>query len=297
MMTSCASVLNSSSQTITLRSKKDAQFIYLGDTLTSTGSKTKITVARSAQPIQLQAIIDSVPEEIEIKPVNSTAYYSNIFFNYGIGMLYDMNKPKRYSYPSPVWVDYNSKEARFTEKGSVLLHLGMPYVNFFRFSPEGEPRKDKSGFLGLSLGLDYNYAENSFISVKAESALDFPIPFPAPYDIFGEYETLMSYGFSMSNNHRFHRFSFGYGLSAHRNAWALRNTDRIENGQRVSSLTKYRSMLGFTFDGYVRVAGPFYCGLSYKPYLLDISNKAATGYEHVISFELVWKLRVWNVYN
>ena len=66
----------------------------------------------------------------------------------------------------------------------------------FRLIPENEGTKSNTGFWGLTVGLDYFYSKNQFISSGISGVSDFFVPFPTAVDISGEFEHLISIDFA-----------------------------------------------------------------------------------------------------
>lgn len=182
---SCATVFNKNTTSIQFHSSVPTQVIFKSDTLKiQENEPEEVIVERSKAPLNFVGKIDTIGDEINIGAKNSPAYYWNIL-NYGVGMWVERNEPKRYTYPSNIYLDTLDGELTYRFKspekiGKLYMHLSMPYLNHFNFAPTGEPdRKINTGFLGLSGGLDYYHSKNQFLSLTGNVAIDFPIPFIA----------------------------------------------------------------------------------------------------------------------
>ncbi len=299
LLSSCASVFNSQTTKVTLHTVSPSRIVFNNDTIPTSDNQVKIKVYRKQQPLVITTITDTLTKEYQIASKNSTAYYSNIFFNYGLGMLVDMDNPKRFTYPSHVFLNPKDSIVPFikkdysAQKGSVFLHFGIPYINNLIFQPEGEGTKSSGGFLGITLGLDYYHSEKQYLNFSTGVATDFPVFIPVAYDYEGYYEFQSSANISFSNNHILNRFSVGYGLAYARNMWDLREGS-LGPGTSPSDRTpvfKANNTLGLVFPAYYRLGNRFHLGINYKPSLFDLDS-GGLQYEHVISLELVWKLRV-----
>src|ERR1700730_6522555 len=100
---SCATILNRPIQKISVSSDKSAEAISidkaaLADSiLPEKDSSRKYYVKRSRDLLKVNLQIDSLKKSIYLKPKNSFAFWLN-FSTYGIGMLIDLNSPKRFAY-------------------------------------------------------------------------------------------------------------------------------------------------------------------------------------------------------
>ena len=163
------------------------------------------------------------------------------------------------------------------------------YNNFFS-NPENEKSKTKNGFLGYSIGLDYFYANNKYISFTAATPWDFPMPFLAPLHYYGEQQFLGSNYFGLTNNNIISRFSIGYGLSYAKNSWDLVNFDDYVIATGTTS--KEHDAYGLILNSYYQFGNSFFVGIIYRPTLLTPQLKNKLTYEHLISLDLSWKLRI-----
>ena len=226
-------------------------------------------------------------------------YWVNIPYSYGIGMLVDMNNPKRYSYPKRIYINSTDSRSNYyhysqsDNKGEVHLHLSLPYINSFSLKPKNETRKVNTGFWGLSIGLDYFHSNNQFINIGTSGVLDFFLPFPAAVDMSGENELMSSWYISLSNNHRLGRFSVGYGLSYGRNTWDLSYSDWGDPPPPTRNpITRSHSAFGLIFPNYFQFGEHFNIGIVYRPtfYRPNLTDKFS--YEHLISVDFAWKIRL-----
>ena len=178
-------------------------------------------------------------------------------------------------------------------KGELNLHLSLPYVNSFYMKPQNEAYKVNTGIGGLSIGLDYYHSNHQFINLEISSVVDAP---PLPFCFVGEHESMNSGYMSLSNNHKLGRFTVGYGLSYGRNTWKL--SYYIINGlpppppPTRDPITKSHSAFGFIFPTYFQWREHFNIGIIYRPtfYRPTITNKFS--YEHLISVDFAWKIRI-----
>jgi hypothetical protein len=250
---------------------------------------------------------DSTTKTIDVKSKNSFWYWVNIPYTAGIGMLIDKENPQRFSYPQRIYInsaDTINKYYSYSQsdkKGELHLHFSLPHINSFNLIPQNIERKVNTGFWGISVGLDYYHKNNQFINLSASGVMDFFVPVPAAVDIWGEYESMNSLFVSISNNHKFGRFSLGYGLSFAKNTWSFsdRGGDYAydEQGEIIPPLTKdpvtkRHYSLGFIFPAYFQLTEHFYIGVIYRPTFFRPNIPDKFAYEHLISIDFAWKIRI-----
>jgi len=297
-MTSCATIMNQPHKNVEVHTTEPSRIVYRHDTIKTVNNKANLWLERKKETPSIVTMTDSIAKSIEIKPRNSFMYWANIYFNWGVGMLVDMNNPKRYTYPSRIYInsaDTISKYFRYNpdNKGELHLHLSLPHFNFFCLVPESEGVSINTSFWGLTIGLDYYHSQNQFINLGASYAFGFVFPIPASVRLIGEIESGSSRYISLSNNHRIRRFAIGYGLSYGRNTWDYRYFEPEDHFLGASeSVTKSHDVFGFIFPTYFQIGERFNMGVVYRPtfYRPILTKKFA--YEHLISIDFAWKIRL-----
>jgi hypothetical protein len=302
LLTSCATLTNQAWTVSTIYTTEPTKIVFQNDTIKTKRNKVKLILERQNAPIEIIAITDSLKKKVTIKAINSIEYWANIAYFYGIGMLIDNRNPKRYTYPPKIYLNstdtinkyYNYYE-RWNNKGQLLLHLSLPHINSFLLTPENEGTKSNTGFWGISLGLDYFHSKNQYVNLSLSGVSDFFAPVPAAVDIWGEYELMSSAYLSLSNNHKIKRFSLGYGLSYVENTWDLRDYGGDETVPTREPVKKTNYALGLIFSSYFQATPNFYLGVIYRPTLLRPDIKPTFKYEHLISIDFAWKIRLFNI--
>jgi hypothetical protein len=298
---SCASMFNSKQTRLRIASNKPFGLVLNQDTIHSFSTEQKIFVFRNKAPLTLTVFTDRLQKTVHVKSKNSLAYWLNLYPNVHLwtGFLIDKNKRKRYTYPKYIYIDAgNTTPSYYTynpqsRKGNFDLHISLPHINSFLLKPENETTKINTGFWGLNVGVDYYHAKNQFIHMGVAGVSDFFVPFLAAVDIFGEYELLSSRYLSLSNNHRIRRFSVGYGLSYTKNTWDLRYYDRLdEPPPSRAPIRKSHHSFGFIFPGYLQLGKRFHLGLVYRPTFFSPDQSEKFKYEHLISVDFGWKIRL-----
>jgi hypothetical protein len=299
--TSCATWTNKPATTICIRTTQPAKILFHADTFKTKKNELELTLSRSKETIEMMIFTDSLTKTVSIKSRNSFEYYANIICNYGIGLLVDKNNPKRYDYPSPIYIDvqdtvnqYFSYDKMYhAKKGNLYWNFSFPHVNSFSFKPQGESIKLNTGFMGFSTGFDYFYAQNRYLNLTASTVMDFFIPFPAPVDFNGEWEFMGSSYLSLSNNYKIKQFSIGYGLSYAKNRWTHKNFQWLDSipPLREDAFTSHNS-LGFVLNAYYQLGKRFNLGFIYRPTFIRFGATPTFQYEHLMSFDLAWKIRL-----
>lgn len=299
LLTSCASIMNQPYKNITVYTTEQSNIIHNDDTVKTENNQADLIVERKKEPIEITAVSNSNTKTVEVKSKNSSMYWYNIVSNYGLGMLIDKNNPKRYSYPGKIYINSADtlpkyyKYGQVNNKGELYLHVSLPHINSFRLAPENESVKINTGFWGITLGLDYYHAKNQFLNLNITGVMDFPIPVVGAIDLSGELELMSSKYLSFSNNHKYKRFSVGYGLSFAKNTWDFRYYDRFGPPPPTREpVMKSNYSLGLVFPVYCQLGERFHIGTIYRPsfYRPNATNKFA--YEHLISIDFAWKIRL-----
>lgn len=179
------------------------------------------------------------------------------------------------------------------DKGEIYLYASLPYINSFNFRPVNEGGKTNTGFGGIALGLDYAYAKNRLISIGLTGVIDFLLPFPAVIDFFGEHESIRSGYISLVNNYKIKRYSIGYGLSYAKNTWLLKYYDRFDAPPPTREpVKKSHHAFGLVFPVYIQLGKQVHGGVVYRPTFFTPGLKNKFNYEHLISIDFMWKIRV-----
>ena len=297
LSTSCATLMNRSDTSIVVYTTEPSLISIESKTFKTYENKTVIPVERKNEALKIIASTDSLRKEFSVEPRNSAWYWLNIPFNYGIGMIVDGKKPKRYAYPKRIFVDSKDstgtyeKFGRGNRKGEWQLHVSLPHVNSFLFVPEHEGVKTKTGFMGLSAGLDHYHTQNQYLSVGIWGVMDLLVPVPAPIDYSGEHAFMRSGFITLSNNHRLGRFSVGYGLAYVKNTWDFVYFDRFDPPPPTRKAVKRsHNALGFFLPAYFQTGENFHIGVLYRPTFFRSTLDDKFVYEHLISVDLAWKI-------
>jgi len=292
---SCASILNSRNKEIDIITTSNARVIFKKDTLSNTDCTTRLFVERSQYPLLIKVFNDSISKNIEIRSTNSFAYWLNVYPWFLPGFFIDKKNPKRYGYPDKIYINPRDILQKYfhydprSNKGKWLLQISVPYFNNFLLRPDKEKKyKINSGFFGASLGLDHYYSSKQFINITAGAATDLLLPVPVGVDYFGDHEIMSSSYLGISNNHKIKNIIVGYGLHFSRNNWSVMHADPQSN----PTISKTSNAAGFIIQSYYAVKKNFHIGLIYRPTIYQFSNSSRFIYEHLISIDLAWKIKL-----
>jgi hypothetical protein len=298
LLSSCATLLNGRKATIDVHTTRPST-ITVGVFEYNVQKKVTIAVPRSKEPLVIKVVADSLEKEVSVKAKTSFAVYANLLFNYGLGLLVDLKNPKRYTYPRHVYLDILDTTTQYLafpqkyKKGDLYLQLSVPYTNIFQLRPQGEPATNNLSFFGISAGVDYYYQKKQFINITGTLISSVPIPFPAPFDFSGEYDRVHSSYLSVSNNHHIHRFTVGYGLSYSYDTWRHGYSSRFNALPPVREpVKKSHPSAGLLTSVYYHTGPRFKVGVVYRPSLYSFGDVDAFQYQHLISIDLGWKLKL-----
>lgn len=177
-------------------------------------------------------------------------------------------------------------------KNDVRLDLKLPHINYLSVNPNGEFKDDRIGFNGYGIGVEYSYKDKKIIETSLSFVLTFELPFPAPID--REYnKAISSYYLSLTDNFVLKRFTFGYGLNYSSNDWAEWYRDFNTIGLPTTDRKFYSNKtFGLTLNSYYRMGKSFNLGIIYRPTLLKVNEDVEFVLEHLISFELNWRIKL-----
>ena len=294
LLSSCATVLNSPVQKISISTDKNIQVLsvdratLIDSTFIGIDGSSTYYIPRGKQPLKVVLQIDSTKKMILLHPGSSFAYWYNIMVNYGIGMLIDKNNPKRYAYPVRNYLklrDTTIKRSRFApiEKGTFNLSLSPTFATIFCIQAK-DKKYNSAGAFGLEAGVEYFYRNNTYLSLNLGTATD----------RFGEYfgpgyvETATTLFTSLRNNNIVGSFDLGYGINVSRQRWTIHTLgDTIKINESIKSIG-----LGLSLSAQYRVGSYFRLGVLYQPDILNTSFKPSLNYQHYISLNLIWKFPV-----
>jgi len=307
-LTSCATVFNSKEYPLKISSNNAKAQAKVYDSIYNLPAN--VTVKRSKDDLKVVLITDSVTKKFTIKPrLNRQFVWGNLA--YGpvalAGYFTDVTNPKRFYYGNEVLLnDFNAdniikaggginaylKKKYPTAKGQFNILISIPYVNGFYLQPHNEGVKKLGGFFGASIGAEYYYKDTKYVKFTVGSTIDFLAPVPAPVDYDGVNQFAIAYNFTVTDNYKLNRFTLGYGLNYSIYDWRLDNDDYKTQGILPAPLNKINRGLGLLTSGYFQFSKAFFMGVVYNPTFITVSPVTQFSYQHVISLDLLWKIKL-----
>jgi hypothetical protein len=297
-LSSCATILNSRKERVDIIPTVPARAVVGLDTIEMVKNRIRLNVPRSEQALRVKLLAGKFANEYQIESKNSFAYWFNLYANYGIGMLIDQDNPKRYSYPSRIYLNPLNPNAQYrrwqpsTRNQEIAFRIFVPYLNIFQVRPDFEPDiKTSGGFWGLGVGLDFYHQPDQFISLSMAAQTNFFVPVPAAVDVVEEYEFIRSEEVTFTNNHWLGRFTMGYGISFSNNTWEFRSAafgSQFPPSRRPSE--RSTATIGLAFPIHYYTGDHFYFRMVYRPSFWRFSRIRPFGYEHLVSLGFGWDI-------
>lgn len=320
LLTSCATIFSKKTYKIDIKSANNSK-VKVYDSIYDLPARIEVERSKKDLPIFLIRQ-DSIQKVYVLKSTLREGFlYGNLSFYLfaPAGYLVDLTNQKRFYYGNSIYLNsdgtitkgksplskayfdvkgnltnYFSKEYP-TRKDQIFLTLSIPWINNFNFQLNGLGNKSSLGFLGVSAGLEYYHSDRRYISLNASAVYDFIAPVPAPVSQDGEYESFSALSLSLSENYKIKRFTFGYGFNFSKNSWKFSNTDydsTIPNSKEPVLKSNYG--IGLIGNTYFQFSKGFFVGLNYKPTFYTFKPDSKFLYEHIISLDLLWKIRLKN---
>jgi hypothetical protein len=167
-------------------------------------------------------------------------------------------------------------------------------VNYLLVNPDQDFRDSEVGFNGYGIGVEYHYKERKFIGLSSSYVMTFEYPVPIPAD--AEYNKILSsFSIDLTDNFHVNRFTFGYGLCYSAISWKewIRDFDQV-GLPTTSSKTFTNRNLGFTLRSDYKLGKTIHIGLIYQPSIVNLNIEPKFIYEHVISVEVNWRIKLFN---
>lgn len=262
---------------------------------------------------------DSLQKYYRIVPrMRPSTYLGNAVWllGYPIAFYVDTKNDRGYFYGNHLYLDKDSLQAEVpgifegfsknsgsisgsyqdAQKDGSNITWSIPYGNFFYFNPKMNKPVSSAGFYGLSVGVEYFYQNNRYIKASGSAIINFPMFIPVPVDSDGVTESFYSIGGSLTDNFVLNRFTIGYGLTVAKNKWIYDNDGNDPDVPLIPGNTKRMELAslsaGLQVNGYFRMGRQFHIGVIYNPYLYDFAPTGRLNYQHTISIDLLWKLRI-----
>ena len=304
-LTSCATILAGKEYNVKLYSNIPDAKAKVNDSIYNLPAT--VTILRSKKELPVTLITNSATTNILLRPrVNPWFIYGNLPLGI-LGYPIDLTNNKRFYYGREILLDNinnnkDSLQAREkidyfkrdfpTHKGQINVTASIPYANGFNLQPHNEPAKSYFGFFGFSIGAEYFYKDKRFLKFNTGSSIDFMVPFPAPVDRDGPYETANATNLTLTNNHKLGRFTFGYGLNYAIYAWRIVNPDHTFPVYGPASRKRNSHALGISLSAYHQFSNTVFLGVVYNPTFMNKFPLTEFKYQHAISLDLLFKFTI-----
>src|SRR6187551_3806318 len=87
LLTSCARFYNDWNTKVNIITDRPAKLLVNKDTVRMVDNEARLKLPRGNDPVSIVTISDSITRSLTLHPKNSVAWWSNILFNYGIGLF------------------------------------------------------------------------------------------------------------------------------------------------------------------------------------------------------------------
>lgn len=299
---SCATILNRPVQKISVsidRSIKEISIekATLADSASLCNDSVKeYFVKRSRASLKANLQIDSSKKTFYLKPKISFPFWLN-YFNYGIGMIVDLNSQKCFAYSNSYHFtarDTSNKRYRFIPerkrrkiapflKGAINFSLSLSPITLFNINTIDGQYKS-AGIYGIESGIDYFYKYNRNLSINVGAGTDvLPVDYIGPGYIYRG-STIFT---NVRDNIALKNFSLGYGISLSRFNWEAYSNSTSKIEQSVSNIS-----FGLSLSVQYRITKYLCIGILYQPNLLNTSFKPALAYQHYATLNVGWKFPI-----
>lgn len=167
-LSSCASILNSPTQKLHLKTSEPAKIIINDDTLSKIAENHYVLIERNKNPLAITAISAGKSKTISVDSRNSFAYWLNLYpSTLFLGFLIDYDSPCRYSYPRTIYLNTKDSTGKFLKYIPLEAELTNKYI--LKITPWKTMTFINSG---LELGLERKFS--NIFSTQVSASYLFP---------------------------------------------------------------------------------------------------------------------------
>lgn len=273
-LNSCATVLNKRYQTVKINTEDSIQIVSVSiNDSTILPSNNKYLIDRSTDSITINYLKNKESYQLVLTPFLSNAYWWNIYYNYGLGMLVDELFKRKKAFLKNVYLT-NDHQLVKERKGNSKITIGSEYGFIIGSNTLNENYIGASIMpYNLSLGYEYYYEHNTFVSIVG-GLIPYLGGFKNPNSEKSNLIVLNS-GISVRNNHVLNNFELGYGL----------NFSNLHSNE--SSLNENK--IGLSFIAANQMAKSFGLALIYEPNYYNL-NQFKVELQHNAKFQMRFKI-------
>jgi len=299
-LSSCASITNSNTVVVTIHTNKESTVTVDGYEH-SKSTKTAVSLQRKDSNQAITVKSDSLEKTIIICSEYSNYFlWGNMFcpvFCHAVDYVLSDNT-RIYTYDDDIYIDMNnyiddySVSAFWEKRKKRRLSIVVPELNMFSQTvPELTKNINATGFLGLGLMYEQQYAENKYWSAALEIASDLPVPMPmiGQLNVDRDYGYQFCWHFDIRDNYDINEYlSIGYGLSVNR----LLTPSKFGYEKGETKKDYESTAIGLSFAAKVRITKWFALGLNYNPSFFELLNDPEFDYSHYASLRLIFRTKV-----
>lgn len=192
-------------------------------------------------------------------------------------------------------------DTQFTQQGDTYLLISWP-ITYYNTSNTGAGRKLSSGALGITAGVEHYYKDRRALGIDAGAARSIEngaVDSTFGGDKFFTSETVSAVYFDLYHKHTINRFSFAYGINYTFNTWRVKYSSYYKeiNPDALMPYNAYdkklsNHSLGIALSGYYSIKSFFHAGMSYRPTLLRISPDTKGIYQHTLTIDMLFTIKV-----
>lgn len=294
IFSSCLSVYENTSQRITIIKDKHILNITTDQKIHWDKKNTEgsFTVVKSKDPIALIIHTDTTEEYI-IYPKMAFRHYFNYMYSHLMMPMMDRESDRIYRYPSHIYLSLKNGELQtmyyLAKKGTWRWELGIPLINHY-YLQQNNVARFKTGIWGFETDIDYFYKDKRYISFTLGKATNyFIIPFVnAEYNEQHTSPLEVRYVYaSFRKNYCIQRFDLGYGINFSNLDYPGKYNDTTFAGYQ-----KLGFGLGLSISAGYAEGNYYHIGILYQPTFINFNNRQQIDYQHLLSFELLWRIPV-----
>jgi hypothetical protein len=288
LLTSCATLMNSSQSMIEVHTNPDSAIICLDDG-SCYESPLCLDVPRSYSDFNIIVKNDSVEKSIQIRSKVSPEFkFGNLLLAYycPIGYIIDASsRQKIYGYDKSILVDlsnnrYDYKKWISSKKGQFYFRGSIPWFDFIEFDNGRDGYKNYKSYMGLTVGVDYYYSPRSYLSLSGGATGISDISFPVMDRWLPDTtQYVKSFSVKLTNNHDVNVFStdninitLGYGLNFTHFRYKEICRDTISD-RSVDLYKSNKSTLGICINANVILFKYGYIGINVLPSFYTLNSR------------------------
>ena len=292
LLSSCATIFNGPYTIIKVDTNLDSTIVRVNDNPTEFVAPAIVPVKRSKYDLVLKLQNDSINKTVLVPRKLSPAFTIGNLFGAGLyGYIIDLTNPKRFGYPSDVFIDMVSGEVyenySYTKPkgGAYFLTFNIPLVNQF-YVFDGESYYPHIGAWGFGCGLEYYQSSEEYFSIQVSSALGIREELPPDENLYRQARNTNSIQISLRQNFRKEKWHYGIGPSY------IGIVQRNYKQFIGTSSTQINQGIGLSVAGSRQLTKRVYVGVEYNPLLITRNRFKTLDYQHSISLKLGLKFRV-----